>query len=105
MNQSRALKYYFVPLAENIGEGIRGQGESYKCPALQSNTKKRRRGIKVLHRSSGEYTTRVLTIQEGGEVWPNMENPEHVLMELNSFEKEPQDNLPEVRLIKMNCYS
>ena len=25
-----------------------------------------------------------------------MENPEHVLMELNTFEKEPQENLPKV---------
>ena len=30
-----------------------------------------------------------------------MENPEHVLMELNTFEKEPLDNLPKVGLKKV----
>ena len=30
-----------------------------------------------------------------------MENPEQVLMELNTFEKEPLDNLPKVGLRKV----
>ena len=33
-----------------------------------------------------------------------MENPEHVLMELNTFEKEPQDNLPKVGFVWLLVY-
>ena len=33
-----------------------------------------------------------------------MENPEHVLMELNTFEKEPQDNLPKVGFVWLLAY-